>query len=329
MVHNPEGEMRIAAVIPAHNVEKHIQRALSSVSAQTYAPSEVIVVDDASTDATSDRARSLGDSRIRVIHRDLPGPGGYAARNEGVERAHAEWIAFLDADDEWLSTHLETIRHLHEQFPHAELLATGWRVAGATLQARQNHYTARYGHEGDHALDLDRFLSRWSRGAAPAWTSAVSVRRETLLRVGGFPAGRCTRGGDVDTWLRVMLSGATEAYSPRVSVIYHRDVDSSVTQRQVPQVRHCTGSTIHDALGIEARGRTRLLLKRLANAHRKDPLRKKARRSGLSLKDFEGFYAVASPGFFMLLLILLLIPQPLLRGLLTVRDRLVRIGGQS
>jgi len=317
--------MDISVAIPAHNVAAYIGRALHSVLTQAPQPAEVVVVDDASTDGTRERAGYSESPLLRVIRRESSGPGGYAARNAGIEAASATWVAFLDADDEWLPGHLHELRELHERCPEAVLLSTGWRVVGAEQQTQANHYTARYGSRGAHRLELSTFVSRWATGRAPAWTSAVCVRRDVLKRVGGFPEGRCVRGGDVDTWLRVMLEGRVAAYSPKVNAVYHRDVDGSVTGRLAPEIRHCTGETIRRALHGQPGLRLAYQLKRLANAHKKDPLRKKARYHGLHREDIRMIYPLADPAFFLLACLLWLAPRCLVTGALTLRDRAVRV----
>ncbi len=88
----------VAVVIPAYNAEKLLPRALRSVLTQTVAPREVLVVDDGSSDGTSDVARSFG-APVRCIRQE--NAGAAAARNRGIAEATAEWIAFLDADDWW------------------------------------------------------------------------------------------------------------------------------------------------------------------------------------------------------------------------------------
>ena len=67
-------------------------------------PLEVIVVDDGSTDQTAEIARGFGN-RIRYIHQE--NAGSAVARNQGINAAAGEWVAFLDADDSWLPEHLE------------------------------------------------------------------------------------------------------------------------------------------------------------------------------------------------------------------------------
>lgn len=96
----------ITVVIPARNRAALLPACLESVIAQTHAPREVIVVDDHSTDATSQVAMAYADRGVRSVRLDTPG-GAQAARNEGIRQARCEWIAFQDSDDVWEPEKLE------------------------------------------------------------------------------------------------------------------------------------------------------------------------------------------------------------------------------
>ncbi|MCK4960446.1 MAG: glycosyltransferase family 2 protein, partial [Planctomycetes bacterium] len=89
----------VSVVIAAYNAEKYIQRAIDSVLAQSLPADEIIVVDDGSTDNTGDAVKHYG-SKVRYIYQENAGPA--SARNTAIEAATGTWIAFLDADDEWL-----------------------------------------------------------------------------------------------------------------------------------------------------------------------------------------------------------------------------------
>jgi glycosyltransferase involved in cell wall biosynthesis len=91
--------MRISTVMAAYNAERYVAQALDSVLAQTLPVSEIIVVDDGSTDRTSEVLRAYA-SRIRVIRQDNRGPA--CAFNVGIAAASGDALAFLDADDLWV-----------------------------------------------------------------------------------------------------------------------------------------------------------------------------------------------------------------------------------
>jgi glycosyltransferase involved in cell wall biosynthesis len=99
-----------SVIVPVYNKEKYVHRAVSSILNQSYKDFELIIVCDPSTDNSNAEVEKFTDPRIRVFHRDKPGPGGYAARNLGIENSKGQWISFLDADDVWYSSHLDETR---------------------------------------------------------------------------------------------------------------------------------------------------------------------------------------------------------------------------
>src|SRR5665213_1535655 len=90
--------MTVSVVIPAYNAELFIARAIDSVLSQTTPVSEIIVIDDGSTDSTLDLVRGYGD-KVRLIAQSNGGPA--RARNVGVAISSGKYVAFLDADDWW------------------------------------------------------------------------------------------------------------------------------------------------------------------------------------------------------------------------------------
>ena len=93
----------VSVIIPAYNSANTIIRALQSVDAQTLAPLEIIVVDDASTDTTRDLVASFASLSSIPVHvlTQTTNSGPSAARNAGWDAAVGDYIAFLDADDQW------------------------------------------------------------------------------------------------------------------------------------------------------------------------------------------------------------------------------------
>lgn len=101
----------VSVVIPLYQTEHYIGETLRSVLAQTFTDFEVIVVDDGSKDRGPEIARATGDPRVRVVTQLNRGLAG--ARNTGIREAAAPLVAFLDADDLWVPTKLEShVAHL-------------------------------------------------------------------------------------------------------------------------------------------------------------------------------------------------------------------------
>jgi glycosyltransferase involved in cell wall biosynthesis len=92
--------VKVSALIPTYNRRTFVLRSIDSVLAQTVPVDEIIVVDDGSTDGTSEAIRSRYGSRVAVFRQENGGVS--VARRRAVEEAQGEWVAFLDSDDEWM-----------------------------------------------------------------------------------------------------------------------------------------------------------------------------------------------------------------------------------
>ncbi len=89
----------ISVIVPAYNVEDYLKRCLDSLLAQTYTDTEIIIVDDGSTDNTPKMLDeySSADDRIRVVHKENGGVS--SARNTALDMVRGSYVAFPDADD--------------------------------------------------------------------------------------------------------------------------------------------------------------------------------------------------------------------------------------
>ncbi|MBD3343560.1 MAG: glycosyltransferase [Chitinivibrionales bacterium] len=96
----------VSVVLPTFNRESSINRAIQSVINQTYKRFELIVVDDGSTDSTENVVKKTKDQRIKYI-KFSENYGAATARNEGVQQAQGDYVAFQDSDDEWMPNKLE------------------------------------------------------------------------------------------------------------------------------------------------------------------------------------------------------------------------------
>src|SRR5262245_39993346 len=97
---------KVAVVIPVFNRPEGVARAIRSVLTQTFQDFELVVVDDGSTDRTTDAVAAIRDHRIRLVRHER-NCGGGATRNTGIRASTAPFVAFLDSDDEWMPTKLE------------------------------------------------------------------------------------------------------------------------------------------------------------------------------------------------------------------------------
>lgn len=234
-------EPLFSVVIPVHDKAPHLPRCLDSVFAQTDGDFEILAIDDASTDGSSEILAQVADPRFRLFHRDRPGPGGYAARNHGIAQARGTWIAFLDADDSWQPGHLAQLRALLDGDDGTIALASTGHVIRTTDGDVEDRVTRRLPSDRRGPIDLDfpAFLRLWLDIAeCPVWTSAIAVRRSLASQGGGFPERRCRRGGDKDTWLRLAAAGRV-VIAPQPTATYHMDSVNMVTRAAPLSLPHC------------------------------------------------------------------------------------------
>lgn len=119
-------EVYFSVVIPLYNKEAYVAKTLNSVLNQTYQNFEVVIVNDCSTDNSVDVVQAIHDHRIKIIEH-TGNKGLSASRNTGINAATHPYIAFLDADDYWDSTYLETICSIVKEYPNESVFATHYR----------------------------------------------------------------------------------------------------------------------------------------------------------------------------------------------------------
>lgn len=206
-----------------------------------------MVVDDGSTDDGKDVvARFLGDPRIRLLVQENRGVS--AARNRGIDEALTEFIAFLDADDEWAADHLETLVRLRRKFPGAGAYTTAFRRVFEDGRIVSPRYEGIPSPPWEGTLD-DYFRAA-ALGAQPVWTSAAAVPRAVFRRVGLFRAG-ISRGEDLDMWGRIALSYPV-AFSWEGISYYRKDATQRTCERVPMQEAHPFLDSVRDHYGSES-----------------------------------------------------------------------------
>ncbi|OWQ46147.1 hypothetical protein CDL60_16220 [Roseateles noduli] len=116
---------RVSIVVPAYNAAAELSETIRSVLASTFTDFELIVIDDGSSDATSEVAKAFGDPRVRVIRHDNRGMS--ATRNAGLAMSRSEYVALLDADDVWHPEKLALQVAVLEERPDVDLCFTEFR----------------------------------------------------------------------------------------------------------------------------------------------------------------------------------------------------------
>jgi glycosyltransferase involved in cell wall biosynthesis len=198
--------MKISVIIPLFNKKESVWRALDSVLKQTLKPLEIIVINDGSTDGSANIAREMQSEIISVY--DKGNQGVSVARNYGISMAKGEWIAFLDADDEWLPEYLENLSFLAGKYPECSVVATTYFLSDSNGLKREP-VLKNLPFTGTEGI-LNNYFVVAASSDPPLWTSALAVRKNVIERI-GFPAG-ITSGEDLITWARLAIDNEI-AYS--------------------------------------------------------------------------------------------------------------------
>lgn len=195
--------MRVSVVVPLYNKAQYLKRCLQSICAQTFSEFELIVVDDGSTDAGGHIARTLGDARIRVIQQQNAGPG--AARNRGLAEVQGEYVAFLDADDEWLPDYLSRAVLALDAHPTAASTTSQYREYPATKDI-QELWRNRGITEGLHRVTEDTDPAFLMYAVAYMHPCTTLARVAALQELSGFyDKDRCLYAEDAFLFLQVAL----------------------------------------------------------------------------------------------------------------------------
>ena len=185
----------ISVIIPTFNRSLLLQRAINSVLKQTYENFELIIVDDGSTDNTSEIVKDIIKRKTKqeLVYIEQKNEGVSSARNNGVRRSRGEWIAFLDSDDEWLVKKLELqvnfIKNNANHWVHGEEV---WIRNGKRVNQKKIHQKS----GGD--------IFRSSLALCLVSPSTVMIHRELFIISGGFNEEFIVCE-DYDLWLRLAL----------------------------------------------------------------------------------------------------------------------------
>lgn len=219
----------VSVVIPLYNKAATVARAVHSVLTQTIQDFELIVVNNGSTDGGDNIVAQIADPRLTLVHQDNLGVS--MARNRGIEIASSEWVAFLDADDEWRPTFLETALKLKEKYPQCDVVATAYQrcdFSGKFYDIHLSHCPA------EHDFLMENYFEVAAHSDPPFCSISIMARKKALSSFGGFPQG-ISQGEDLLTWARLAAKYKI-AYCREPLSIFHTGVTSSMgIPKRIPE----------------------------------------------------------------------------------------------
>jgi glycosyltransferase involved in cell wall biosynthesis len=183
----------VSIVMIFFDEEKFLPAAIESVFAQTYENWELLLVDDGSSDGSTEIALRHAEQcpeKIRYLEHDQHrNRGASAARNLGISNAKGKYIAFLDADDVWLPQKLDHQVEILNSQPEAAMLcgATQWWYSwtGNPQDTKRDHIRA-LSVQADTLIMPPKLLTGFLQGTNAPCTCSVLLRREAIEATGGF-----------------------------------------------------------------------------------------------------------------------------------------------
>ena len=218
---------RVSVVIPLYNHEKYIEAAIQSVLVQTVRPTEIIVIDDGSTDGSADVVRHLCKDHPEIIFWSWPNQGAHHTLNAGILRATGDFVAFLNSDDCFAPDRLAACLALVQSEPSIDVVATRASFLDDDGKAVANPWyegaLAFYRQEGDVAFALFRanFL---------VTTSNLFVRRSVFESVGTFAPLRYTH--DLEFILRLVLGKKNIHFLDKPLVSYRLHEKNTISENK-------------------------------------------------------------------------------------------------
>ena len=182
----------VSVVIPNYNYARYLRGTIDSVTVQTFPDIEIVVVDDGSTDGSTEILESYGE-RIRAIFQQNQGVS--AARNNGVAASTGEYVAFLDADDLWLPEKIEKQLQRFADDPNLGLVHVGVDEVDADGNSLLQRLEGLEGEIADELLML-------KREGVLGGGSGLMVPRTVFGEVGGFDT-RLSTSADWDLFYRI------------------------------------------------------------------------------------------------------------------------------
>ncbi|CAG7856707.1 hypothetical protein MCAMS1_01299 [biofilm metagenome] len=229
----------VSVIIPTYNRADLLPAAIESVLGQSYPNTEVIVIDDGSTDHTQDVLRQYS-GKINAEYQE--NNGASAARNHGIRKANGEIIAFLDSDDLWLPTKLERQVDLLQNTNPADTPCCLCNIKlayadGRTGSSFELSLIKPSTPEGIWTNALDVLSTRFI-----LFNQAIAVRKEALLKVGCFDES-CKFMEDHDLALRLALLGSW-AYTQEPLVVWNEGTVGSLTSQAQKQKVNVTDTML-------------------------------------------------------------------------------------
>ena len=206
---NSEPNLYFSVIIPTYNRKEILTRAIDSLISQTEKNWEAIIVDDGSNDNTFSHISSYleKDKRIKYIRQE--NVGAALAKNKGIVSASGKFLTFLDSDDEYLTTHLESRKEILMKNTSVQFLYGGIKIIGSPFVPDR--------FDNQQKIHLDDCVIG----------GTFFIERNLLISLKGFKD--ILIGEDAELFDRLSCSKVAKLKTEQPTYVYRKDQDDSVT----------------------------------------------------------------------------------------------------
>lgn len=224
--------MNFSIVIPLYNKSYAIKRCIDSVLSQTHKEFEIIVVNDGSSDDSLSIVEKsyvieIKKKRIKIINQKNQGVS--IARNNGVSVSQANYICFLDADDEWLPNFLQSMVYLIDDYPNAALYTLAYKIKREDFES----VNSKRGLISNHRGYVEDFFEASAKGNV-VHTSTACVLKSIFIKTGGFP-NNIVAGEDLYLWIMLALNNKVVCDESFLAIVHiQKDESRRARRNSVP-----------------------------------------------------------------------------------------------
>lgn len=216
----------VSVIMPCFNAAGHVAVSLDSLRQQTFARWRAIVVDDGSTDDTSQVVSAIGDPRVHLIRQSNAGVS--AARNRALEEVRTPFVAFLDSDDTWAPEFLQVMVDALMRAPDAAVAYCGWQDVHPPPRSSMTH------EPPDYEAMPDKLAALLER--CPWAIHAAVARLDAVREVGGFDT-RFKVGEDYLMWMRIAARHRVIRVGGTLAYYHHQEAGTQATTNVIRVVR--------------------------------------------------------------------------------------------
>ncbi len=228
----------ISVIVPLYNKAPWVERCIRSIIDQTYQNIEILIVNDGSTDDSREVVAAIDDPRIKIS--DKPNGGLSTARNYGIEKAKGEYIALIDADDEWEPRHLELLLAGFGDLDNIVLVCSDLMETTDGIRENSIRRNLPFNSQRDdsavHYYLIEDYIKTLRDGYFLLSGSSVLIDARTIKNhnLQFLPNSEPTE--DINYWLRLNQLGEF-IFCDYVGLLYHRADGESIMNKKSDEAK--------------------------------------------------------------------------------------------